>query len=83
MGVQTVTDPCGTVDHAYAVYVNTTMTTMTYTMHWREREKPDNRGVGMPIADGKEAAQVCREHNALYPRFTHWAEREQPTPTQE
>lgn len=76
MAVPIVDAPCGTVSPVCVAYENITMTTMTYTMHWREREKPDNRGTGLPISDGKEAAQVCREHNALYPKFTHWAERE-------
>lgn len=52
----------------------TTSTQMTYTMHWRSRTSPDNRGTGLEVKDWKEATAICLEHNTLYPEFTHWAE---------
>lgn len=51
------------------------MSQTTYEMRWRDRKNPDDQGSGLPITDGKEAAAICREHNRMYPRYTHWAER--------
>lgn len=56
---------------------------MTYTMHWRSRSSPDNRGTGLEVKDWKEATAICLEHNTLYPEFTHWAEKKEPDGTNE
>lgn len=61
---------------------NTTRT-MTFTMKWKEKKVPTNNGEALPIEDGKEAAKICREHNEMYPRYTHWVERIEPQTKQE
>ncbi len=82
MGARIAGGRLGTDDHVGDVSTNTA--NMSYTMHWRSRSNPDNRGTGLDIEDGKEAATICREHNKNHPRFTHWCEhRTEETKTEE
>lgn len=47
-----------------------------YRLFYAERGNPDNSGEGLPLANAKEANDICRWHNKAYPAFKHWVEKE-------
>lgn len=52
-----------------------------YRTFWKERGNPEHSGEGRPVTNPKQAQHICDEHNKMFPRFRHWVEKVELSPS--